>query len=66
MLSDLCALLLGALALEPDSTRERLNCGLALLRAGDTEPGVVEQEWNTQPALRLFRSLAASQPQRAY
>jgi tetratricopeptide (TPR) repeat protein len=33
-----------ALALEPDSARDRLNYGLALLRAGDTEPGVAELE----------------------
>ena len=31
-----------ALALAPDSTRERLNYGLALLRAGRTEEGVAE------------------------
>jgi tetratricopeptide (TPR) repeat protein len=33
-----------ALGLAPDSTRERLNYGLALLRAGDTGPGVAELE----------------------
>ncbi len=33
-----------ALALDPDSARERLRYGLALLRAGDTEPGVAELE----------------------
>ena len=33
-----------ALALAPDSARERLNYGLALLRAGRTEEGVAELE----------------------
>jgi Flp pilus assembly protein TadD len=33
-----------ALSLAPNSTRERLNYGLALLRAGDTGPGVAELE----------------------
>ncbi len=31
-----------ALALAPDSPRERVNYGLALLRAGQTEPGIQE------------------------
>lgn len=31
-----------ALALAPDSARERVNYGLALLRAGDTEPGAAQ------------------------
>jgi len=33
-----------ALALAPDSARERLNYGLALLRAGEIEPGIAELE----------------------
>ena len=33
-----------ALALDPDSARDRLNYGLALLRAGDTGRGVAELE----------------------
>ena len=33
-----------ALALAPDSVRERLNYGLALLRAGETDKGIAELE----------------------
>ena len=33
-----------ALQLAPDSARERLNYGLALLRAGDLEAGIAELE----------------------
>ncbi len=33
-----------ALEMQPDSVRERINYGLALIKAGDTQPGVAELE----------------------
>src|ERR1035438_10339191 len=33
-----------ALALAPNSPREQLNYGIALLRAGDVEPGIAQLE----------------------
>src|SRR2546427_12238599 len=38
-----------ALDLAPDSARERVNYGLALLRAGQTKGGIVEVEEGQQP-----------------
>ena len=40
----------GALELAPDSARERINYGLALLRAGRTEQGIAELERAQQQA----------------
>jgi len=42
-----------ALALAPNSAREQLNYGLALLRAGETEPGIaqIEKAQKTDPKL---------------